>query len=167
MNRRIQVSTGTFIERVAISGMIAGALMGMWTMIVEAFLPSGTGFWSPMNFIAATVLRYLQNVSASAGFDLAGVVVGVLGHMMNSIIFALIFAYLIAPRIHSMMGEIVAGIVYGILIYVVMWYAVVPLIDPVMLNLNSLVFFIGHLIFGGVLGAMSYWVIGQYRPGIA
>lgn len=142
----------SFSNRLLAGGLIASAVMAMWQMIAEAVLPSGAGFWSPPVYIAATVLRSLQNVPRPVPFDLLGVIVGMMGHMMNSIVFGLISAFLIAPRLRSRGGQVVAGAIYGIAIYLLMWYLVVPLADPVMLNQNAFAFFLAHVLWGAALG---------------
>ncbi len=139
-------------RKLLIAGLIASMVMAMWEMVVEAIIPGGAGFWAAPVMIAATVLRDLQNVATPVPFSLIGVVVGMMGHMMNSVILAIVFAFWIAPRIPSLVGQIIAGMMYGIVIYVVMWYAVLPVIDPVMLRLNAVVFLIAHVMWGGALG---------------
>ena len=138
-------------------GLIASLVMGMWEMMVEAIIPHGAGFWAAPTYIAATVLRNLQVVARPVPFDALGVMAGLMGHMMNSVILGLIFILVIAPRIKSLAGQIVAGMMYGAVVYVVMALAVVPLVDPVMANLNAVAFFLGHLMWGVALGALTYW----------
>ena len=138
--------------KLLVAGIIASMVMAMWEMIVEAIIPGGAGFWAAPVTIAATVLRDLQDVAIPVPFTLIGVVVGMMGHMMNSIILAVIFAFWIAPRLPSLVGQIVAGMVYGVVIFVVMWYAILPVIDPVMLKLNAVVFLFARLMWGGALG---------------
>lgn len=43
-------------------------------------------------------------------------------------------------------------LVAGIVASMVMWFAVLPLIDLVMLNLNPVIFLAAHLMWGGALG---------------
>src|SRR5712692_3421219 len=81
-----------------VPGLVAGMVMGMWQMVVEAVLPGGAGFWSPLVYIAATVMRDLQSVGAPAGFNLVAVIVGLMGHVMNSLIFGLLYAWLVSHR---------------------------------------------------------------------
>jgi len=151
----------SFSSKLLVAGLAASVVMGMWQMILEAILPSGAGFWSPVVYIAATILRGLQSVTVPVPFDLLGVILGLMGHMMNSVIFGLIFAFLIAPRARSLVGQIVAGVVYGVVIYLVMWFVVLPLVDPVMLNLNAYVFFLGHMMWGVALGAINSWATAK------
>jgi len=126
-------------------------------MIVEAIV--GAGLWSPPIYIAATLLRGLQGAGSPASFDLPGVGLGLMGHMMNSVIFGLIFAFLIGPRLTSLGRQIAGGIVYGVVIFAAMWFLVLPLVDPVMLNLNPGVFFLGHMMWGAALGAVNHFVV--------
>lgn len=148
----------SFSVKLLAGGLVASLVLGMWEMILEAVLASGDGFWAPVVYIAATILRDLQSVSAPVAFNLPGVILGLMGHMMNSVILGLIFAFLIAPRVRSLIGQVVAGVIYGVVIYGVMWFVVLPLIDPVMLNLNAVVFLIGHMMWGIALGLVNYWV---------
>ena len=71
-------------SRTLIAGLVASVVMGMIEMIFEAV--AGTGFWSPLVFIGATVLRDFQTVAIPVPFDVVAVVVGLMGHMMNSVI---------------------------------------------------------------------------------
>jgi uncharacterized membrane protein YagU involved in acid resistance len=138
------------------AGLIASLVMGIWEMMVEAIIPNGAGFWSAPTYIAAMVLRNLQTVARPVPFDLVAVMAGLMGHMMNSVIFGLIFAFVIAPRFKSLIGQVIAGMMYGAVVYAVMAFVVVPFVDPVMANLNAVVFFLGHLMWGVALGALSY-----------
>ena len=138
------------------AGLVASLVMGMWDMIVEAIIPNGAGFWSAPTYIAATLLRNLQSVARPIPFDLVAVMAGLMGHMMNSVILGLIFAFVIAPRFKSLVGQVIAGMMYGAVVYAVMALVVVPIVDPVLANLNAIVFFLGHLMWGVALGALNY-----------
>lgn len=149
------------LKRVVLGGLVASVVMGMWEMILEQFI--GNGFWSPVVYIAATILRDLQNVTTPVPFDLVAVVLGLMGHMMNSVILGIIFARL-APRFTtSQSGLVGLGVVYGILVFVAMWFAAVPIIDPVMLRLNALVFFLAHVMWGIGLGLVLGWTANSQR----
>ena len=138
------------------ASLIASLVLGMWEMMVEALIPNGAGFWSAPTHIAATIMRNLQSAARPVPFDLVAVMAGLMGHMMNSVILGLIFAFVIAPRIKSLVGQAVVGMVYGGIVFAAMWFVVLPIIDPVMLNLNAVVFFLGHLMWGVALGALNY-----------
>ncbi len=140
------------IRRAVGAGLIASIVMGMIEMIYEAV--AGAGFWSPMVYIGATVLRSLQSVQVPVAFILAGVVLGLMGHMMNSAIFGIIFSRMFSHTAGSRSALVGWGVVYGLVIFGVMWYAVVPAIDPVMLKLNATVFAIAHVMWGAALGVL-------------
>ena len=154
----VPVARPSLSWRVIVPGLLASLLLAMWQMIVEALIPNGAGFWAPPVYIAATVLRDLQSAGSPAAFNLLGVVLGLMGHMMNSVIFGLIFALLIAPRLPALARRIAGGVVYGVVVFVGMWFLILPLVDPVMLNLNAAVFFLGHIMWGAALAAVNYLV---------
>lgn len=141
--------------RVLVPGLVASLVLGMWQMIVEAVIPSGSGLWGPPIYIAATILPGLQATGSPAPFHLLGVVLGLMGHMMNSLALGLLFAFLIAPRLPSIGKQIVGGVVYGVAVFVVMWTVILPLIDPVMLSVNATAFLLGHVMWGGALGWLN------------
>lgn len=141
------------IRRVLVGGIVASLVMGMIEMIYEAV--AGSGFWAPVLYIGATVLRGLQAVQAPVAFNFWGVVLGLMGHMMNSIILGFIFVSLFArgSRARGTLGTF--GAVYGLAVFFVMWYLVVPAVDPVMRQLNATVFAIAHIMWGAALGLVA------------
>ena len=141
--------------RIVVGGLIASMAMGMWEMVAEALI--GQGFWAPMVYISATLLRDLQSLSGAVQFDLLPVVLGLMGHMMNSVLLTVPFV-LVARRVsRSVPGLAALGAGYGVGVYVVMWFLVLPMIDPVMLQLNAIVFLAGHMMWGGAIGAVAGW----------
>ncbi len=142
-------------RRVLLAGLAASLVMGMFEMLYEAV--AGAGFWSPVTLIAATILRNLQGIATPVSLQPVPVLLGLMGHMMNSVILGVVFALLIAPRLRARNALLTAGVVYGAAIFVVMWFAIVPLVDPVMLKLNGLAFGIAHVMWGAVLGAALAW----------
>ncbi|OGO70660.1 MAG: hypothetical protein A2Z37_00770 [Chloroflexi bacterium RBG_19FT_COMBO_62_14] len=151
----VSVARPSLSWRVLIPGLVASLVLGMWQMIAEALIPTGAGLWSPPIYIAATILRDLQGAGSPAAFNLLGVVLGLMGHMMNSVILGLIFAFLIGPRLSSLGSQVLGGVVYGTAIFLMMWFLILPIFDPVMLNLNAAVFFLGHMMWGAALGGLS------------
>jgi hypothetical protein len=124
--------------------------MGMVEMIYEAV--AGAGFWSPVIFIGATILRGLQSVQVPVPFVFWGIVFGLGGHMMNSVILGLIFNRITTRTALSRGGLLAAGVVYALGIFVIMWFVVLPVVDPVMLKLNGTFFAIAHVMWGAALG---------------
>jgi uncharacterized membrane protein YagU involved in acid resistance len=142
------------IRNVIIGGIVASLVIGMWEMIVEAVLPDGAGFFGPVVAIGATVVRDLQGSSNPIPFDGVAFILGLAGHMMNSVILAAIFGLVASRFLHGGSTLVAAGAVYGIAVWAAMWFVVIPLIDPLMLNLNGLVFLIGHMMWGAALGLL-------------
>jgi hypothetical protein len=78
-------------RRLIFAGVIAGLINGLVEMVAEGI--AGAGFWSPVVFIAATVDRELQVVRVPVPFVPLPVVLGLVGHLANSIILTAIFAF--------------------------------------------------------------------------
>jgi len=143
------------IQRILLAGIIASLVLGMLEMLYGAI--TGLGFWSPVVFIAATIVRGLQSVGTPMEFQALPVLLGLMGHMMNSVILAFVFSWLIAPRLRGVSALAAGGVVYGLIVFVVMWFGVVPLVDPIMLKLNALVFALSHMMWGATLGLVLGW----------
>ncbi len=154
------------IARKVIGGVLSGLVYGMWTMMVEAILHASqnivAGFFSPISYIGATVLGGFNNPNFyPAGqvppADPVAIILGLMGHMMNSVILGFIFFWIASRLSQSRATLIVAGIVYAVLVFFVMWYAVLPLVDPVMLRINYVGFLLGHMMYGIGLGLTAIW----------
>ena len=138
------------VKRILGAGLLASIVMGMVEMVFEA--TAGPGFWSPLVFIAATVLRHLQSVPVPVPFMALPVALGLMGHMMNSMILGLVFG-LILSRFAIARGALVgAGVGYALVVFAMSWYLVLPAIVQVMLKLNAIVFAIAHVMWGLALG---------------
>jgi hypothetical protein len=141
--------------RILFAGLIAGAVMGMVEMLFAAL--SGEGLWTPLVFISATVQRGLQSLVPPATFMPGAVVLGTLGHLVNSIVLGLVFAWLAAPRLRGWVALVVGGIVFGLLVFAATWFIALPLVDPVMLQLDATLFAISHIVWGATLGGLLAW----------
>lgn len=139
-------------KKIIIAGLVSSIAMAMMEMVYEGLF--GVGFWSAPIFIAATILRDLQAVAIPTAFALVPVIVGMMGHMMNSVILSFVFVALLGRFLHAPSSGAVVGALYALAIFFVMWFAVLPAIDPVMLNLNPVVFALSHMVWGAVVGVM-------------
>lgn len=142
------------IKSILIGGIVASIVMGMWQMVVEAILPDGAGFFGPLIAIGATVVRDLQGAGNPIPMDIVALVLGLAGHMMNSVILAAVFGLVVPRFVHGTTALLIGGMVYGAAVFVGMWFVVVPLIDPLMHNVNGVVFLVGHLMWGAALGLL-------------
>jgi hypothetical protein len=138
------------VARVLGASLLASLVMGMVEMVSEA--AAGPGFWSPLVFIAATVLRHLQFVPTPVPFMALPVALGMMGHMMNSMILGIVFG-LIFSRFAIGRGALIGvGVGYALLVFAMTWYLVLPVTDPVMLKLNPASFAVAHVMWGAALG---------------
>jgi hypothetical protein len=145
-------SAGTPINRSAIGGvliatMVAGMMFGVMQMIAEALI--GHGFWSPLRYIASVFTR---GAVTDPSFSLGPVIVGLGGHMMNSMILGAIFAMVVWKWVRNPVVLAMLGMTWGAAVWAFMWLAVVPTVDPAMKLLDAPWFFGSHLLFGMVLG---------------
>src|SRR5487761_334861 len=96
-------------KRVIYAGLLASVVMGMIQMVYEGIW--GAGFWAPVVFMAATILRDLQTVAIPVAFSAIPVVLGLMGHMMNSVILGILFALLIAPHVKGSVSLAISGMI--------------------------------------------------------
>jgi hypothetical protein len=146
-----------FDPRILIVGLVAGMGFGMMEMVIEAVV--GRGFWAPLRFIASV---FTLGKDTDPSFSFLPVVVGLMGHMMNSVILGLLFALVISRIASGVVGLALTGMAYAAAIFAVMWFLLLPLIDPAMLRLNGPGFFISHLMYGLLLG-LGTWLVRE-RP---
>lgn len=137
---------------ILIGGIAASLVIAMWEMVAEAILPAGAGLFGPPIAIGATIIRDLQGSANPIPFDLAALVLGLAGHMMNSVILAAVFGVAVGRRGLATTTLVGAGIVWGIVVFAAMWFVVVPVVDPLVLNLNGIAFLAGHMMWGAALG---------------
>ncbi|MEX2031541.1 MAG: hypothetical protein WEA81_01615 [Dehalococcoidia bacterium] len=142
------------VRTVLVGGIVASLVIAMWEMIVEGVLPGGAGFFGPPIAIGASVVRELQGSPNPIPFDLAALVLGLAGHMMNSVILAAAFGVAVGRRGLGTSTLVAAGIVWGVLVFAAMWFVIVPAVDPLVLNLNWIAFLVGHVMWGAALGLL-------------
>ena len=144
-----------FNPRVLFAGLIAGFVMGMLEMVFEGL--AGLGIWSPLVFIGATVQRDLQTLTPPAPFLAVAVALGMMGQLMNSVLLGLVFAWLAAPRLGGAAAMFAGGILFGLIVFALTWFVVLPLLDPVMLQVNPAGFAASHVVWGAILGGVLAW----------
>lgn len=142
-----------------VPGLVAGLAFAMWAMIVGIF---ASRLWAPPQGIAQSVGIGSQGWD----FKLIPFILGLMGHMMNSIIIGLIFLTIVAALKLRGIALVIAGMMYGIVVYLVMYY---PILRG-LLSSNSGSFLssnpewswvLAHLMYGMVLGALLAY--GPFR----
>jgi hypothetical protein len=134
-------------------GLIAGLVFAMWAMVVGLFTST---LWAPPQGIAQSI----GIGSPGHDFQLVPVLVGLMGHMMNSIVLGVVFIALArAIRLHGP-AAVVGGMVYGVIVYAGMYWVllrgVLSSTSGSFLSANPEWSWIAaHLMFGVVLGALA------------
>ncbi|WP_447979998.1 hypothetical protein [Candidatus Nitrospira bockiana] len=144
---RKHVNVGDAVYAGVLAGLLAGVAMAMVSMMMS--MMTGQGFWMPVKKISVTLLG--QSTVQDPGFQMMPVMVGMMIHFATAIMFGVIFA-LWGGR-WSYGPAIGWGIAYGLAIWVVMQFAVLPIVNPVMAEMPYLQFAMLHVIFGGTLGS--------------
>jgi hypothetical protein len=137
----------------ALPGLIAGLVFAMWAMVVGLFTST---LWAPPQGIAQSI----GIGTAGHDFQLVPLLVGLMGHMMNSIVLGAIFiAIARAIRLHGI-PALAGGMVYGVIVYAAMYWVllrgVLSSTSASFLSANPEWSWIAaHLMFGVVLGALA------------
>jgi hypothetical protein len=140
------------VARWILPGLIAGLVFAMWAMVVGI---SASNFWAAPQGIAQSVGIGAQGHN----FQLIPFVLGLMGHMMNSVIIGIIFIA-IARAIHLRgVGAVIGGVGWGVIVYVGMYRVVLRVLlastSASFLSANPEWSWIaGHLMYGVVLGAL-------------
>lgn len=156
------------LKRGALGGLLGGVVMAMWSMIVMWLI--GVGFWTPLNLLAHTFWR---EVPLDGAFSWPGLLIGMVVHMMMSVVLGLVLAALVGAtgRVGgSPIGLAAVGMAYGLVVWLVNQYGIWPLIDRAAAEaFTPWVFAVGHLMFGLVAGlALAGAVVPGRRtaPGV-
>lgn len=156
LQRHAPVDIGRWAKRGAIGGVIAGIVLAMFSMTMAAVLSGADAFFMPLRMIGAIVLG-MKALDPGYSLLTAGVV-GLMVHMMLSIVFGIIFAALVAsiPGLaNSSPLLLVAASVYGFALWIVNFYVIAPAASWSWFpdKTNVAVQFVAHTImFGTVLG---------------
>jgi hypothetical protein len=146
-------ATGSSIEpavRAGAAGLIAGLPLAAWLMIVGIFAST---LWAAPQGIAQTV----GIGHTGHDFQLAPFILGVMGHMVNSVILGLVFLGVVAIFNVRGWALVLVGAVYGIVAYeIIYWVLLRGLLSGTSGSFLSAdpqwAFILGHLMFGAVLG---------------
>ncbi|HKA51929.1 MAG TPA: hypothetical protein VKK19_20295 [Candidatus Dormibacteraeota bacterium] len=147
-----QPFTARINGRSLLVAVAAGLGFAMTEMVIEAV--SGKGFWAPLRFIASILTR---GKDTDPSFSLVPVVVGVAGHMIESVVLGLVFIVLAGRIAHGVIGLAMTGMVYGAILFAASWFVILPPVDPAMRLLNGPGFLVSHLMFGLLLG-LGTWL---------
>jgi len=139
-------------ERAGVAGVIAGLPLAAWLMLVGIFAST---LWAPPQGIAQAV------GIGHPGHDvqLVPFILGVMGHVVNSVILGLVFLGVVAILNVRGWAIVLAGAVYGIVAYeIIYWSLLRGLLSGTSGSFLTAdpqwAVIIGHLMFGAVLGLL-------------
>ena len=147
-----QKSSTVTVLKWVLPGLIGGLVFAMWAMVVGLFTST---LWAPPQGIAQSI----GIGSPGHNFQLVPLLVGLMGHMMNSILIGVIFIAIARALRLQGPGAVVAGIFYGVIVYAAMYWVLLRGIfsgtSGSFLSANPEWSWIAaHLMFGAVLGAL-------------
>jgi hypothetical protein len=146
---------------VGLGGALAGLGGGLAMALVGAALTASLGndIWHEAKQISAVI--YGPAVVAQPGFVAGPVIVGSLLHLIVSAICGAIFGIVTRRVLHltSDFGTpVLAGLIYGLLLWMVAYFAVLPIVNPLLLDSYTPAFIIQHVVYGAVTGILYTWL---------
>ncbi|MGC8488123.1 MAG: hypothetical protein ACP5QO_07865 [Clostridia bacterium] len=147
---RAQTNKGFPVGRAILGGLIGSVVMAMWAMMVAG--ATGMGFWAPVQLIAATWYGPAAMMHLTGGVIIAGLMTHMMMGAMLGIILAI--AFQVIPAFAPGRVRLVWGIVYGLVVWIVMQFAILKAVDPMMASkMTPWAFAMGHMMFGLVAAA--------------
>jgi hypothetical protein len=172
-----------FLGFAAASGAAGGAVMAMWMMIYSA--ATNNGFWTPLNVCMASfiyrsdaemmmkeMMQHPGMMSMNAALVPSHLLVGFLLHMTFSIVVGVSFALILIaairvlrlPLLASRLGFTGAAVIGGLVLYSLMMYAILPVANPLMVDMTPRgAFIVGHILYGLTFGLIAFALL---RPSI-
>jgi hypothetical protein len=164
--------TGDIVRTGLIAGAIAGMMMAMWQMVVGAVADEPTAvegitssFWTAVTAIPSVLfgIGWFHE-----DFEFWPVVLGVGGHMMNSMMIGVVGVALLAAvlgRRPSPIAAVMQGVVFGLLMEVVIIHLIVNPIQDVNTLYTSTPewsWWASHAIFGMTLGMVASLLLRRF-----
>ena len=154
----VRASATPLLTKIEASGAIAGLVGGVTMAVVGAILAiaMGADLWKAPKLIATFVLGL--SATAGTGFVVLPVIIGSLIHLALSALFGVLYGVL-SCRIWKMPldygAPVVFGFVYGLAIWLVAYFVVLPVVNPLLLEIYAPSFLIQNMVYGMILG-MTY-----------
>jgi hypothetical protein len=147
----IRVPSHVYPYSVGLSGGLLGGLAMVPVAVAYGFI-SGRGVWFPVNLIAATLIRTWQRSSVDQliRFSLAGLIAGLLIHLLMSVALGFTFATVL-PTLPG--SPIFWAFVVGPILWAGAIFAGLPIFNPVMAaHVDWLSFAFANVFYSLVLG---------------
>lgn len=131
-----------------VAGVLAGGGMAVFLMVYGG--ATGIGAFTPLKLLGATFFRHDALTRPGLGVVFWGLVL----HLAISAAIGILYAALVKPGMDPM-PAVAGGIVFALLVWVVMTFAILPLVDPAMRAASSdmsMGWFGAHVVYGAVVG---------------
>jgi hypothetical protein len=148
-------------------GLVAGMMFAMFAMVVGVF---ASALWAPPQGIAQAI-----GIGPNGhDFHVVPFILGLMGHMMNSIVIGAIFVALVHAARPSATMTAMAGVAYGLAVYAVIYWVLLrhvftlwaaPGVQSFLSSNPEWAWIVGHLVFGMVLGGLLAYGPGRLATG--
>jgi hypothetical protein len=144
-------------KAIGLAGALAGVGGGLAMALIGALLTHALDqdSWLQLKVIASLVLG--PAVAAQSGFAAEPILLGALIHLAAAALLGALFEVLMRriARLPSDYGiPEVAGLAYGLLIWLVAFFAVIPAVIPLLLQIYAPALIIQHLVYGAITGLL-------------
>lgn len=154
-----RVGGTNWLTLAAIAGLIAGIIMGAFTMLASALVDEG--FWAPMRTIASF---FFGEDLAGETFDLGPVMTGMAIHLMLSIVFGVLYGFVLGAFTNRLphAGKVVAGVIFAVALWALNTFLIAPVLpgggliedNLEITTIPSWAWAAGHLLYGIALGQL-------------
>lgn len=134
------ISVGTRLVAGAVAGVIGGILMAMVEMFYHGVI-TGMGIWTMPDMIATLAGQPMHH--DFGGYTMLGMMMHLAFSAFLGGLFGFVFARTPNPGLSAMLG-----LVYGYVLYLIMFYAVTPAINPMFADARGVAQIVAHLVFG-------------------
>jgi hypothetical protein len=157
----------------AIAGLAGGMMMAMWQMVVGAIAQDPTAvpgihtsFWTAVTSIPSVIFGQSW---FHGSFDFGAVFVGLMGHMMNSMVLGAVGVGLATTLLGSR-PSVAKAMAFGMMFGLVLEVVVVNLIVNQIQTVNTLYtstpewsWFVAHAMFGATVGLVGATLLRRRR----
>jgi hypothetical protein len=138
----------------ALAGLAGGLAMALAWDIGSAVV--GDGFWTPLNILGLTLGDSTSIPTTFGSYTLGGVLLHLMTAMCWGIVFSAVIGLGFPDLTRSVTKLVLSGLAFGVVTFVLMGEFVAPRINPDIMSIHSVSYFVGHLIFGVVTALLLY-----------
>jgi hypothetical protein len=168
-----RLSATTLVQAGAVAGLAGGMMMAMWQMVVGAIAQDPTAdpgihtsFWTAVTSIPSVIFGQSW---FHGSFEFWAVFLGLMGHMMNSMVLGTIGVGL-ATTLLGKRPNIAAAMAFGMMFGLVLEVVVVNLVVNRIQDVNTLYtstpewsWWVAHAMFGATVGLVGATLLRRRR----